>query len=56
MKSKNYYRVRLLVRIAFWTALSVALALAIWFVATSVWYVEGGYCIGSMDACTEGGF
>ncbi len=51
MKSKNYYRVRLLVRIAFWTAL----ALAIWFIATSVWWVEGGYCIGSMDACEMGG-
>jgi hypothetical protein len=51
MKSKNYYRVRLLARILFWTSL----ALLIWFVATSVWWVEGGYCIGSMDACEMGG-
>jgi hypothetical protein len=51
MKSKNYYRMRLLARILFWTALG----LLIWFVATSVWWVEGGYCIGSSDTCLVGG-
>lgn len=51
MKSKNYYRVRLLARILFW----LAIASIIYFIATSVWWVEGGYCIGSSDTCLMGG-
>ena len=51
MKSKNYYRVRRLVRVVFWAGLGIA----IYLIATSVWWVDGGYCFGSANTCLVGG-
>jgi len=47
MRSRNYYRVRLAVRLALGLAL---LALIVW-IAGNVWWTGDGYCIGSMSKC-----
>jgi hypothetical protein len=47
VRSRNYYRVRLAVRLALALAL---LALILW-IAGYVWWTGEGYCIGSMTKC-----
>lgn len=51
MKSKNYYRVRTVVRTAFWMGV---LALVYLF-ATHINYTENGYCWGTISECYFGG-
>jgi hypothetical protein len=46
-RTKNYYRLRLLARIAFWSAL----AIGIYVVASQIWWVGDGYCFGNMTTC-----
>jgi len=50
-QSKNYYRVRLLVRIAFWSALVIG----IYVISTHLWWTGNGYCFGDMITCDLGG-
>lgn len=49
-KSKNYFRVRKVVRLVFWGALLIG----IYYVATHLNWVGDGYCWGSMDKCYLG--
>jgi hypothetical protein len=49
-KSKNYFRVRRVVRLVFWGALLIG----IYYVATHLNWVGDGYCWGSMDKCYLG--
>ena len=47
MRSRAYYRVRTLVRIAFWTSL----AIGIYYLATHINWVGDGYCWGTITEC-----
>ena len=51
LRHKNYYRVRTIVRVIFWTGV---LAL-VYLVATHLNYTENGYCWGTMNECYLGG-
>ena len=33
------------------TILSILAIVALWVIVTSIWYVDGGYCIGSFASC-----
>jgi hypothetical protein len=47
MRSPTYYRVRKLARVAFWLAV-----LAVFYlIATHIWWVDGGYCFGTVEEC-----
>lgn len=50
-KSKTYYQIRKVVRLAFWGALLIG----IYYVATHLNWVGDGYCWGTMDKCYLGG-
>jgi hypothetical protein len=47
MRSRNYYRVRLAVRLA----LGLALVAVIVWISARVWWTGTGYCIGTMASC-----
>ena len=47
MRSRNYYRVRLAVRIGFW----LSLAALVYLVSGYVWWTEKGICLDSMVNC-----
>jgi hypothetical protein len=47
MRSNSYYKVRRLVRVAFWLSLSGL----IYLIATRIWWNDGGLCIGTILEC-----
>ena len=47
MRSNSYYKVRRVVRIAFWLLLSGL----IYLIATRIWWNDGGLCIGTISEC-----
>jgi hypothetical protein len=47
MRSRNYYRLRLAVRVGFW----LALAGLVYLVSGFLWWTGSGYCPGSMSSC-----
>lgn len=47
MRSRNYYRVRLAVRVGFW----LALAGLVYLISGFIWWDGAGYCPGSMSSC-----
>jgi len=47
MRSRNYYRLRLAVRLAFW----LAIAGVVYLVSGFVWWTDKGICLGSMVKC-----
>jgi hypothetical protein len=47
MRSNSYYKVRRLVRVAFWSSLLIGLYL----ISTRLWWNGGGYCVGSLEVC-----
>jgi hypothetical protein len=47
MRSKTYYRVRRIVRIAFWLSLLAGLYL----ISTRFWWSGGGWCVGTLEVC-----
>jgi hypothetical protein len=47
MRSPIYYKVRMAVRVGFWLSLLAGLYL----IATHIWWVDGGYCIGNLEVC-----
>ena len=51
MRTKNYYRVRTVVRVIFW----VGMAVLIYTLATRLNYTDDGYCWGTIEQCYFGG-
>jgi len=47
MRSNSYYKVRRVVRVAFWLSLLAILYL----IATRIWFNDGGLCIGTILEC-----
>jgi hypothetical protein len=47
MRSNSYYKVRRVVRVAFWLSLLAGLYL----ISTRLWWNGGGYCVGSLEVC-----
>jgi len=47
MRSRNYYRLRLTVRLAFW----LVVAGLIYLVSGYIWWTDTGICLGSMTGC-----
>ena len=47
MHTQNYYRVRLAVRIAFWTAVTYG----VFYLVNHVWWTGDTYCWGTMRKC-----
>jgi|FreactcultureFD7_1027221.scaffolds.fasta_scaffold01332_3 hypothetical protein len=47
MRTKNYYRIRLLVRIAFWSTLLIGIT----YIVGHINWVGDHYCWGSFDKC-----
>jgi hypothetical protein len=45
MRSRNYYRIRTLTRVIFWTALLIG----IYLVATHVWWTGSGWTWSNID-------
>lgn len=47
MRSNTYYAIRKAVRITFW----IGVIGLMYLVATSVWWNEGGLCLGNVITC-----
>lgn len=51
MRTKNYYRVRTVVRVIFWAGVLAVM----YTLATHIHYTENGYCWGTIQQCYFGG-